>query len=170
MHVVRAAAVLLAATLGASALRASPPTPLGHAQNLRGRDTCTVKAGSYTVRVTARVAAHGPAESTAPPWGADDKLDTTWRLITSLEIWHGKARIDVPRSAFADLANGNSIEVRNDVHGCVITMMGGDAGCAWKADIWANAKRVTRRTVRSGEFPDNAWEETRYVEHFPSGM
>lgn len=168
-HFLRTIALASVVMLGAAAVCARQPAARGQLLNLRGQDSQTVTSGTYKVKVTAHVLSHTPAESTAPPWGAGE-LHTTWRMITSIEIWRGKARISVPRSAFADLANANSIAIRNNARGCVITMAGGDAAYAWRADIWVNAKRITRRTVRSAEFPGNYWEETRYVEHFPPGM
>lgn len=167
-HADRAAFIVLAAMLGGGALCGRHAKALGPGPN-GTRYTLTSATASYRVKLTATELAHGPAESGSPPWGAG-KLQTTWRVITSLEIWHGKERIAVPRSAFADLANASSISIKSDAHGCAIAIAGGDAGYAWNAVVRVDGKRVTRRTVRSAEFPDNAWEETRYIEHFPAGM
>lgn len=169
IHTACAAAVLSVAVLGGAAYCAGRSEVRARSLKPQAASSLTAAAGMYRVRLTARLVARSPAESASPPWGAD-KHQSTWRLVTSMEIWRGKERIEVPRSAFADLADPSHVDVKSAQHGCAVTMAGGDAGCAWKAEMRADGKRVTRRTVRSAEFPDYAWEETRYVEDFPPNM
>lgn len=171
MKQLRVYAVALGVTAAASgAPEISFCQPAAHFQmaSAQNAGVQSVTLGAHRVRICTRVVGHGAPEATSPPWGAGEK-DATWRLITSLEIWLGKDRIEAPRSAFADLANPNLVKLKEMPHEFLITIVGGDAAYSYQADIWVSGKRVVRRVVRSGEFPDNYWQETRYVDRFPSG-
>ncbi len=105
-----------------------------------------------------------------PPWGADCAFSRRWRMVASLRIWRGREEVDVPRSAFADLCDVNTLAIGRSSRGCTVNLTGSDAGNSWDALIDVTGTRVVERTVSSGEFPENHYESTEYVSKFPPEM
>lgn len=99
-------------------------------------------------------------------WGADQECPH--QAITSLRVEWGRQKLFLPVSAYADLAGARWIEVNPDKQGFSIRIAGGDAATSYRAvlefggDPTRETGALRRREVRSGEFPDDAWEETRY--------
>jgi hypothetical protein len=91
-------------------------------------------------------------------------------MVASLRVWRGKEGVHVPRSAFADLCDVNTLAIGPADRGCTVNMTGSDAGGSWDALIDVTGTRVVERTVHSGEFPEYAYETTQYVSKFPPGM
>jgi hypothetical protein len=95
-------------------------------------------------------------------WGGGEAEPPTL-LIESIDVTSAGERIYVPLSAFADLGNPKkaSIEVSGD--GFQVLIIGGDAGGAYDARLTFEGSWLIQRRVASREFPDEAWEVTRYA-------
>lgn len=85
-------------------------------------------------------------------------------LVNGIEIRVNKARVPVPRSAFADLADLTEAEVIANQETYPLVPEGGDASESYKVRIEFSARGVLRREVFAGEFPDKPIQETIY--HF----
>lgn len=94
-------------------------------------------------------------------WGVGD--DEVRELsIESITINDGDSQVYVPRSAFGDLANPARITLGIEDGVLMLAIRGGDASSSYRAVLSIEDGELTRRTVRSGEFPDDVWEETTY--------
>ena len=99
-------------------------------------------------------------------WGSEQECPK-WS-IRRLEV-KAKEKVFIPISAFADLANVTSLKTEPFGSGFRVRIMGGDAATAYEAVLEFDGPRkaddqpvLRKRTVRSGEFPDQVWEETTY--------
>ena len=75
----------------------------------------------------------------------------------------GNESVFIPLSAFADLGNPRDIRIENyggKSFGIVLT--GGDAATSYTAKLEFVNNLLAERTVRHGEFPEEAWEKTQY--------
>lgn len=98
-------------------------------------------------------------------WGSDEQSNLKY-IIKNIKAWWGSEEVFVPLSAYIDLSNPHDAILRkagNEVH---FIVKGGDAGTSYEA-LLIFAKGVRKSVIRSrkvvhGEFPDEAWEETRY--------
>ncbi len=93
-------------------------------------------------------------------WGSEQS--TPKYIIKNIKAWWGSEEVFVPLSAYIDLSNPHDAILRkagNEIH---LIVKGGDAGTSYEA-LLIFAKGVIRsKKVVHGEFPDEAWEETRY--------
>jgi len=105
-------------------------------------------------------------------WGSNQECPQ--KVIATLAVKVDKKTIFVPVSAYGDLADLRSIAIKPTRNGFEVDIIGGDAGTSYDAilqfDRGSTAGLTVLRTriVRSGEFPDDAWEETRYHFREPS--
>jgi hypothetical protein len=93
-------------------------------------------------------------------WGVFANIPN--RRIGALQILAGRATVHVPASAWADLANPNSVTIRAERGGCVVRIVGGDASESYRALVRVRGLDVVERIVESGEFPGEHRERTRY--------
>jgi hypothetical protein len=94
-------------------------------------------------------------------WGGEgDTMPTT--LIKSIIVQSEEKQLFVPLSAYSDLGDPHKISLKRNTAGFEITITGGDAGGSYNAVLVFEGGWLTYRRVAHGEFPDQAWEETRY--------
>src|SRR6266516_570489 len=83
-------------------------------------------------------------------------------VVSSLTARWGDGKIEVPLSAYSDLAEVWRVRLFKAARWIVCEVSGGDAMGAYVARLMFSRSRLVRRRVWSGEFPDEWWEETRY--------
>ena len=94
-------------------------------------------------------------------WGAENKCPGSY--ISSMVVNIDNNPVFIPLSAFADL--GNPREVRIETYTekrFAIILIGGDAATSYTARLYFSNGLLIERMVSHGEFPDDAWEKTRY--------
>lgn len=102
------------------------------------------------------------------PRAKDSEWFGSWReahqknIVGRFQITVGGKNIYVPFSVFADLASLHSLSVEETDKGGLIRIKGGSAGSSYRALIEFNERHVFRKKTYLAEFPDEAWEETRY--------
>ena len=139
------------------------------AGGLEGEQKFSKRIGKNEVTVVARTRDGGRCSNPKDwVWGADQECPR--KVIAALTVKMDKKAIFVPVSAYGDLANLGSIAVKPTRDGFEVDIGGGDAATSYSATLQfqrgstAESTVLRTRTVRSGEFPDEDWEETRY--HF----
>ncbi|MCC7634430.1 hypothetical protein [Stenotrophomonas rhizophila] len=95
-------------------------------------------------------------------WGGED-TSAPPNLITSIVVQSGADKLFVPLSSYSDLGDPRRITLKPSATGFELAIAGGDAAVAFNATLVFEKGRLTRRRVAHGEFPDQAWEETRYA-------
>ena len=150
-------------------LLVSVPQARVRAGELEGEQKLSKRIGDVVVTVVARMRDGGRCLNPEGwGWGSDQKCPR--KVIAALTVKMDKKAIFVPVSAYGDLANPGLIAVKPTRVGFEVSIRGGDAATAYSAtlqferDSTAEPAVLRVRTVRSGEFQDEAWEETRY--HF----
>jgi hypothetical protein len=94
-------------------------------------------------------------------WGAEEGPITS--VIESATITYKGAQYSLPRSAFADLAQINSVSCQKLKKQLNVRINGSDAGASYDA-VWSfQAGSLIKRIVSSGEFPREHREETVYI-------
>lgn len=94
-------------------------------------------------------------------WGGED-IEPPQSLVSQLTVAAHGGDVFVPLSAFADLGSPRTVEVRPTRKGFDVIVTGGDASAAYRAHLVFEGGVLTRRKVQHGEFPSEAWEDTRY--------
>lgn len=94
-------------------------------------------------------------------WGGED-VEPPTILLSQLTVAVKGQDVFVPLSAFADLGNPRSVEVKATRRGFDVVILGGDASAAYRAHLTFEGRKLVRRRVQHAEFPKDAWEETRY--------
>lgn len=94
-------------------------------------------------------------------WGTDAGRP---QVVVGCTIYVGSKAIDVPRSAYADLASPSVVKCHAGRDSLVIEIRGGETATAYMATITVVGLRVVGRQVRDVELPDDVWERTSY--HF----
>lgn len=94
-------------------------------------------------------------------WGGED-LAPPRTVVYQLSVTESGDDVFVPLSAFADLGNPRTMEVKATRRGFDLAITGGDAATSYRAALTFEQRNLVSRTVRHGEFPEVAWEETRY--------
>ncbi len=116
--------------------------------------------GDITVALTTAPTAASPNKE-GFRWGGEEK-EAPRVLISAIHITiRGKA-VFLPLSAYSDLGDPHKATVHATRTGFVLTITGGDAAGSYKAVLVFKNGELVRRHVSSGEFPDEAWEETVY--------
>jgi hypothetical protein len=94
-------------------------------------------------------------------WGGED-MEPPQTVFSQLVVVVGGHDVFVPLSAFADLGSPRTVEVKVTRRGFDLIIGGGDASASYRALLAFEGRELTRRRVQHGEFPKEAWEETRY--------
>lgn len=94
-------------------------------------------------------------------WGGED-IEPPQTVVSQLFVVVDGHDVFVPLSAFADLGSPRTVEVKVTGRGFDLIIAGGDASASYRALLTFEARELTRRRVQHGEFPKEAWEETRY--------
>jgi hypothetical protein len=133
------------------------------------RFASTTVAGS-TVRVTLLMRPGKPCTNPRSwIWGADQ--DCPDEVVAVVAVKWDNRDVFVPASAYSDLAVIQDLRIESkEPNRALVTIRGGDAGTAYTATLlFVNDRpkarvRLLERAVRSGEFPEETWEQTSY--HF----
>lgn len=94
-------------------------------------------------------------------WGASSKSPK--RIITSIDVKVGGKLVWISLSAFSDLADPDSLGIQTSPSGFNIIITGGDAGIAYRAELYFVRSSLTHRKVVLSELPDTVREETDYT-------
>jgi hypothetical protein len=94
-------------------------------------------------------------------WGGED-FDPPQFLIHQLKLTARGKDLFVPLSSFSDLGNPRLLELNLTAKGFDLVFLGGDAAASYRAILVFERGWLVRRRVQHGEFPKQAWEETRY--------
>lgn len=95
-------------------------------------------------------------------WGGEDAVAPP-TLIASIVVQSGADKLFVPLSAYSDLGDPRRVSLKTSATGFEIAISGGDAGVAYNAVLVFEDGWLIRRRVAHGEFPNEAWEETKYA-------
>jgi hypothetical protein len=95
-------------------------------------------------------------------WGADE-VTRPKEIIKYIRVSSGAEKAHVPLSAYADLGDPRLASLSATGRGFSIKIKGGDAAGAYEVTLEFEDNTIVRRHVASGEFPDQAWEETVYT-------
>lgn len=86
------------------------------------------------------------------------------QVVKSLEVRFKGKKIPFGRGIYCDLASVNSIRFKQlKGRRVVLTILGGDAADGYRAHLTFNGSDLILRRVENGEFPQNFYEETEYV-------
>lgn len=95
-------------------------------------------------------------------WGSEDTAPAS--VISELAVMVDGTHLFVPLSAFVDLGDPRTIKVDRGDQQFTVVIKGGDAAASYTATLtFSDSKVLMRRRVEHGEFPEQAWEETRYT-------
>jgi hypothetical protein len=136
---------------------------------LEGEQRLSKRVGDAVVSVIARIR-DGRHCSNADGWMWGSEQECPRKMIATLTVTMNKKVIFVPASAYGDLGNVRSITIKPTRNGFDVGFAGGDAATSYRSTLrfergaTVDSTVLRSRIVRSGEFPDKAWEETRY--HF----
>ena len=149
------------------------PSALVLADELQGEQRVEKRVGGHLIVVTARLRAVQQCDNPGSwVWGVDQECPH--QAIVGLKVARDADTVFVPASAYMDLAGVRSLAIEPAGQGFRLVILGGDASTSYRATLAfgrearQGASVLQRRTVRSGEFPDDVWEETRYS--FRSGL
>ena len=146
---------LLARMVAVSLLLGVPLAP-----GLRsGASARVVLAGRHSIaRITVlMVARRGPFEE-AEYWGTSR---AGGRVVRGVDVRVDSLRILMPRSAYADLANVDSVKVMAVRESLIVTLLGGGDGNGYSCRYVVVGGRLRSRHVEAHS--SDASEETRYV-------
>jgi hypothetical protein len=94
-------------------------------------------------------------------WGFFTDTSSNY-LLTSISIQDDGQSIEVPLSAYADLANVRFASIVPLPHGFCLNIYGGDTGTAYTAKLTFGSGVTLSRTIYDNEFPDQVNEKTSY--------
>ena len=94
-------------------------------------------------------------------WGGGEN-EPPALLVGSIDVAVGGEQVFVPLSAFSDLGSPKMASLKISANGFEVVIIGGDAGGAYDATFTFDGSWLVQRRVSSREFPDEAWEETKY--------
>jgi len=96
-------------------------------------------------------------------WGGNNQ-GRPQTVVAGIDVYDGGNKTPVPLSAFADLGTPRIVKVQaTGSNQFSLTIRGGDAAGAYTATLRFQGSALVARKVTSGEFPDQVWEETKYV-------
>lgn len=134
-----------------------------------------VTGATGTLNVLVRIRTRPPrmAQKGARPESSDESRCpgpvSLCSFVESVEIMvRGKA-VEVPLSAFCDLADVNYAELAVSDKSSTLTLNGGDASTSYVVKIEFDQRMVRHRTVAPGEFEDQLLQETTYYDLPPLG-
>lgn len=95
-------------------------------------------------------------------WGANGAYPATH--INELSLVVGESKFWIPAKAYSDLGNINTAEVKENQHGIVLIVRGGDGSGSYYATFVFIDSKMRKRTVRAEALPDQLWEKTTFNE------
>jgi len=124
------------------------------------RRTLRAKLGDYTADIQLRP--YDPRVDEGLWYGVE--LSLPKEVVQRCEVRYRGRRIPIGRGAYCDLSEINSVYFYKNKRGeIVLKIEGGDAADSYRAYLVFSRGALVRRRVESGEFPNNFYEETRYV-------
>ena len=124
------------------------------------RRTLRAKLGDYTADIQLRP--YDPRVDEGLWYGIE--LSPPQEVVQRCEVRYRGRRIPIRRGAYCDLSDINSVYFYKNKRGeIVLKIEGGDAADSYRAYLVFSRGALVRRRVESGEFPNNFYEETRYV-------
>lgn len=127
-----------------------------------GRATITKHVVGGDLKVTVKtIKTGGSPFKEGFRWGGEDSVAPP-TLIALIAVQSGEDKLFVPLSAYSDLGDPSQISLKSNGDGFELVIAGGDAGVAYNAVLVFEKGWLIRRRVVHGEFPDEAWEETKY--------
>jgi hypothetical protein len=124
------------------------------------RRTLRAKLGDYTADIQLRP--YDPRVDEGLWYGVE--LSLPKEVVQRCEVRYRGRRIPIGRGAYCDLSEINSVYFYKNRSGeMVLKIEGGDAAGSYRAYLVFSRGALVRRRVESGEFPNNFYEETRYV-------
>jgi hypothetical protein len=122
--------------------------------------TLQAKFGDYTTVI--RLRRYDPRVDEGLWYGVE--LSPPQEVVQRCEVRYRGRRIPIGRGAYCDLSEINSVYFYKNKRGeIVLKIEGGDAAGSYRAYLVFSRGTLVRRRVESGEFPNNFYEETRYV-------
>lgn len=124
----------------------------------------TLKSGDLVISYSIRLEV--PA---VPCWGFDSQSKKRpLAKFNSVSVKFKNVSCLFPASAFLDLTAIREVKIGREKEQAVVTIQGGDAAtgytCKW---VFSNGQ-IVKRIVRDSEFPENFWEETKYIRVTPN--
>lgn len=101
-------------------------------------------------------------------WGCPEPTKKPLDRFGSVKVTYAKETFPLAASAYADLFWMHEINIRKSKEYLVVWILGGDAASGYECEWYFRKGQLVKRRVRDGEFPDNFWEETKYVNIRPN--
>jgi hypothetical protein len=94
-------------------------------------------------------------------WGGDvgEPPET---VLTLIQVSQNKKPVFVRLSAYSDLGDVKFASLEPTKEGFALHLHGGNTATSYDATLSFSRGYLSTRTVRGREFPDEAWEKTRY--------
>ncbi len=94
-------------------------------------------------------------------WGGDvgEPPET---VLTLIQVSQNKKPVFVRLSAYGDLGDVKFASLEPTKEGFALHLHGGNTATSYDATFSFSHGYLNTRTVRGREFPDEAWEKTRY--------
>ena len=103
-----------------------------------------------------------------PGWGCDEPTKKPLERFGSVKVTYAKETSPLAASAYADLYWMHEVRIRKAKEFVVVWIHGGDADSGYECEWIFRKGQLVKRRVRASEFPDNFWEETKYVNIRPN--
>ena len=101
-------------------------------------------------------------------WGCDEPTKKPLERFGSVKVTYGKETFPLATSAYSDLFWMHEVRIRKAKEYVVVWMNGGDADSGYECEWFFKKGQLLKRRVSSSEFPENFWEETKYVNIRPN--
>ena len=122
--------------------------------------TLQAKLGDYTAVI--RLRRYDPRVDEGLWYGVE--LSPPQEVVQRCEVRYRGCRIPIRRGAYCDLSDINSVYFYKNKRGeIVLKIEGGDAAGSYQAYLVFSRGELIRRRVESTAFPNNFYEETKYV-------
>jgi hypothetical protein len=122
--------------------------------------TLQAKFGDYTAVI--RLRRYDPRVDEGLWYGVE--LSPPQEVVQRCEVRYRGRRIPIGRGAYCDLSEINSVYFYKNKRGeIVLKIEGGDAAGSYQAYLVFSRGELIRRRVESTAFPNNFYEETKYV-------
>jgi len=122
--------------------------------------TLQAKLGDYTAVI--RLRRYDPRVDEGLCYGVE--LTLPKEVVQRCEVRYRGRRVPLRRGAYCDLSEVNHIYFYRNTKGeVVLKIEGGDAAGSYRAYLVFSKGALVRRRVESTAFPNNFYEETKYV-------
>jgi len=103
-----------------------------------------------------------------PGWGCDEPTKKSLERFGSVKVTYAKETHWMAASAYSDLFWMHQVTIRKEEPYLVVLIHGGDAAVGYECEWFFKKGQLVKRRVRDSEFPENFWEETKYVNIRPN--